>query len=165
MGIGEFNKTKLSEEEVKKHEIPEDLSEVERSLILLKKSDNTQRASVLINLPSILRDHPEAEETLLPKIYKVVLSWDEDLQVECSTSLVEIVRNHQLSPDGYQQLYEFILESLESWNNAKWDAVYEQYIKKLPITEPDTSKHQSIIDNGIKLSITLCELSQAIPSR
>jgi len=65
-----------------KCEIPNDLSEVERSLILLKKTNKVQRISVLINLPSIIRDFPDAEEKLLPKIFKEVLSWDEDLQIE-----------------------------------------------------------------------------------
>lgn len=129
------------------------------------KSNNTQRTSVLVNLPNIIRDFPEAEETILPKIFKEVLSWDEELQVECGTSLAELISSHQLSQDAYKQLYEFILESLESWNNAKWDVVYEQYIQNLETIESDESKRQEIIDNGVKLSLSLCELSQAIPSR
>jgi len=165
MGANEFSKPKLTEEEIKKYEIPNDLSEIDRSLVLLKKNNTTQRTSVLINLPNIIRDFPEAEEVLLPKIFKEVLSWDEDLQVECGASLAELIESHQLSQDGYQQLYEFILESLESWNNAKWDVVYEQYIMNLEHIESDADKRQEIIDNGVKLSLSLWELSQAIPSR
>jgi hypothetical protein len=65
-----------------KFEIPNDLDEIERSVLLLKKSSPVQRISVLVNLPSILRDFPEAQDLLLPKIFKDVLSWDEELQVE-----------------------------------------------------------------------------------
>jgi hypothetical protein len=50
-----------------KFEIPNGLSEIDRSLLLLKKTHKTQRMSVLVNLPTILRDFPEGEELLLPK--------------------------------------------------------------------------------------------------
>lgn len=43
--------------------------------------------------------------------------------------------------------------------------VYETYIEHLEAIEPDESKRQAVIDNGVKLSLSLCELSQAIPSR
>jgi len=165
VGGSEFSKPKLSEEEIKKYEIPNDLSEVERSLLLLKKTNKTQRISVLINLPSIIRDFPEAEDELLPSIFKEILSWDEDLQIECGASLVSLIESKQLSKDGYDKLYDFILESLESWNNAKWDTVYEQYIMNLEHIEQDADKRKEIIDKGIKLSMTLWEISQAIPSR
>ena len=101
----------------------------------------------------------------MPKIYEEILSWDEDLQVECGTSLIEVIKLNILTENGYQQLYQFILESLESWNNAKWDMVYQTYIEHLETIEPDSSKRQAVIDNGVKLSLSLCELSQAIPSR
>lgn len=165
VGGSELGKPKLTEEEIKKYEIANGLTEIERSLVLLKKSNSTQRTSVLINLPKILRDYPEAETELLPIIFKEVLSWDEELQIECGASLAEVIEESKLSKEGYEHMYEFILESLESWNNAKWDVVYEQYIMHLENIEEDADKRREIIDNGVKLSLSLVELSQAIPSR
>ena len=82
LSLNEYTTSTRSEQEIKEHEIPDDLDEIERSKILLEKTNKVQRISVLINLPNIIRDFPEAEEVLLPSIFENVLGWDEELQVE-----------------------------------------------------------------------------------
>lgn len=106
-----------------KHEIPEDLDDIERATLLLKKSDSVQRASVLINLPTLIRDHPDSQDVILPKIFKNVLSWDEDLQVECGASLAVIIEEDLFNTEMKQKFHIFMLEALESWNKAKWDVL------------------------------------------
>ena len=66
-----------------------------------------------------------------------------------------LIESKQLSKEGFEKLYDFILESLESWNNAKWDVVYEHYINYLEELEPDQDKRKDIIDKGVKLSLSL----------
>lgn len=124
-----------------------------------------QRISVLINLPNIIREYPEAEDILLPKIFKEVLTWEEEMQVECGASLAVLIEEKLLSKENYDKLYKFILESLESWNNARWDVVYEHYIHHLDTIVEDEEAKGEIIGRGIELSVSLCELSQAIMSR
>jgi hypothetical protein len=120
---------------------------------------------VLINLPNIIRDNPEAEDTLLPKIFKEVLSWEEEMQIECGASLAVLIEENLLSKENYDKLYKFILESLETWNKARWDVVYEHYIHHLDQIVDDEETKASILKKGVELSISLWELSQAIPSR
>lgn len=109
----------------------------------------------MINLPSIIRDFPEAQEVLLPKIFKDVLSWDENMQVECGASLAVIIEENLLTKEMYAKLYKFILESLESWNSAKWDVVYEHYIQYLPNIIDDEEERKAVINKGVDLSISL----------
>lgn len=148
-----------------KFEIPDDLDEVERSVLLLKKSNTVQRISVLINLPSIFTEYPESQDILLPKIFKDVLSWDEELQIEFGASLAVIIEENLLTPENYEAFRKFILEALESWNNAKWDIVCEIYINNLNRIVECEEDRTKIIDKFVSVCLTLCELSQAIPSR
>jgi hypothetical protein len=129
-----------------KFEIPDDLNEVERSVLLLKKSNTIQRVSVLINLPTILTQFPESQDILLPKIFKDVLSWDEELQIEFGASLAVIIEENLLSPEMYEAFHKFILEALESWNNAKWDVICEHYINNLDRIMNDKEKQAVTID-------------------
>ena len=62
-------------------------------------------------------------------------------------------------------MYLFLLESLESWNNAKWEIVYEQYLHYMNDLVEDVDKRKEILENAIKLCHSLSELSQAITSR
>ena len=82
-----------------------------------------QRISVLINLPNIIRDYPESQDVLLPKIFADVLSWDEEMQVELGASLAVIIEENLFTKEMYSQFHIFLQEALESWNNAKWDVV------------------------------------------
>lgn len=58
--VNEFNLPAKSDEEIKKYEIPEGLSEIERSKLLLEKKPDDQRIAVLTNLPSIFKLGVEA---------------------------------------------------------------------------------------------------------
>lgn len=148
-----------------KFEIPEDLTEVQRSVLLLKKSNKVQRISVLINLPNIIRDYPESQDVLLPKIFADVLSWDEEMQVELGASLAVIIEENLFTKEMYSQFHIFLQEALESWNNAKWDVVWEHYIEHLNDIFETAEERKNVIDGFVKTSLSLWELSQAIPSR
>ena len=87
------------------------------------------------------------------------------MQVECGVSLAVLIEENLLLKENYDILYKFILESLETWNNAKWDTLYEHYIHHLDKIVDDEETRANILKKGVELSITLCELSQAIPSR
>lgn len=64
-----------------------------------------------------------------------------------------------------EQLYAFILEALESWNNAKWDVVCEHYILHLDNIVESAEEKEAVLMKLVELCLSLCELSQAIPSR
>lgn len=148
-----------------KHEIPEDLDDIERATLLLKKSDSVQRASVLINLPTLIRDHPDSQDVILPKIFKNVLSWDEDLQVECGASLAVIIEEDLFNTEMKQKFHIFMLEALESWNKAKWDVLWDHYIRHLDMFHENEDERATTINSFVDLWISLWDFSQAIPSR
>lgn len=70
-----------------------------------------------------------------------------------------------LTKEMNEKLYKFILEALESWNNAKWDVVCEHYVNHLDNFLDDEDGRKTILTKLVDLSLSLCELSQAIPSR
>ena len=76
-----------------------------------------------------------------------------------------IIEEDLLSLEMKEKLQYFILEALESWNKAKWDVVCEYYINHLDKFESDKEKQKTIINSFMDLCLSLCELSQAIPSR
>jgi hypothetical protein len=114
-----------------------------------------QRISVLINLPNIIRDFPESQEVLLPKIFKDVLSWDEEMQVELGASLAVIIEENMLSKEMYATFHVFLQEALESWNNAKWDVVCEHFIEHLDNIYDTAEERKDAIDGFVKTSLSL----------
>jgi hypothetical protein len=70
-------------------------------------------------------------------------------------SLAVLIEEDLLSKDNYVNLYKFILESLETWNNAKWDAVYEHYIHHLDKIVDDEDTRADVLKKGVELSISL----------
>jgi len=56
-----------TEEEIKKCEIDENLSELDRAKLLLSKKNPTQQIAVLLNLPVLFKDH-DIKSALFNKI-------------------------------------------------------------------------------------------------
>lgn len=87
------------------------------------------------------------------------------MQIEWGASLAVIIEENILTPTSNVKLYSFIFEALESWNNAKWDVVCEHYIQHLDTIVHSEADKEAVIKKLVDLSLSLCELSQAIPSR
>eukprot|EP00347_Sterkiella_histriomuscorum_P022937 403336585 len=158
----EYKQQRLSEEEVRKHLIKEDLDELQRCKILLKKQDPVQQLYVIRNSVNIFRENQELQQELLPLVFKLIEKGNEEIQLEAGECFVNVLKhNIIIDPQLHvKMLFELSQKMLKLWSEESLDHWKKVFIYSLKILE-DTSLYQS----SLNLILQLTEKNQPISSR
>ncbi|XP_034722216.1 serine/threonine-protein phosphatase 4 regulatory subunit 4 [Etheostoma cragini] len=81
-------------EEIDQLTVDEDLNDIERAVYLLSVGQEVQRASVISNLPILVRQNPaETFRRVVPKVREVLSGAGSDVQVAAATSFLTILQD------------------------------------------------------------------------
>lgn len=81
-------------EEIDKLTVDEDLNDIERAVYLLSSGEDIQRASVIINLPILVRQNPaETFRRVVPKVREVLHVAGADMQLAAAGSFLTILQD------------------------------------------------------------------------
>ncbi|XP_008395206.1 serine/threonine-protein phosphatase 4 regulatory subunit 4 isoform X3 [Poecilia reticulata] len=81
-------------EEIDQLTVDEDLNDVERAVYLLSVGQEVQRASVISNLPSLVRQNPaETFRRVVPKVREVLNGAGAEIQLAAATSFLTILQD------------------------------------------------------------------------
>ncbi|XP_021324311.1 serine/threonine-protein phosphatase 4 regulatory subunit 4 isoform X3 [Danio rerio] len=149
-------------EEIDKLTVDEDLNDIERAVYLLSSGEDIQRASVIINLPILVRQNPaETFRRVVPKVREVLHVAGADMQLAAAGSFLTILQDDivliQTHTHSILQIVLLNLDHRDTVVSSAWLETLLSAIDALPketirqeILSPLLSKHQ---------------LSQSIPAR
>ncbi|XP_028252972.1 serine/threonine-protein phosphatase 4 regulatory subunit 4 [Parambassis ranga] len=81
-------------EEIDQLTVDEDLNDIERAIYLLSVGQEVQRASVISNLPSLVRQNPaETFRRVVPKVREVLNGAGAEIQLAAATSFLTILQD------------------------------------------------------------------------
>ncbi|KAM3603307.1 uncharacterized protein V6R79_020124 [Siganus canaliculatus] len=81
-------------EEIDQLTVDEDLNDIERAVYLLSVGQEVQRASVISNLPSLVRQNPaETFRRIVPKVREVLSGAGADIQLAAAASFLTILQD------------------------------------------------------------------------
>ncbi|XP_056337080.1 serine/threonine-protein phosphatase 4 regulatory subunit 4 isoform X2 [Danio aesculapii] len=149
-------------EEIDKLTVDEDLNDIERAVYLLSSGEDIQRASVIINLPILVRQNPaETFRRVVPKVREVLHVAGADMQLAAAGSFLTVLQDDivliQTHTHSILQIVLLNLDHRDTVVSSAWLETLLSAIDALPketirqeILSPLLSKHQ---------------LSQSIPAR
>ncbi|XP_062858429.1 serine/threonine-protein phosphatase 4 regulatory subunit 4 isoform X2 [Trichomycterus rosablanca] len=81
-------------EEIEKLTVDEDLNDIERAVYLLSSGQDVQRASVIVNLPNLVRQNPaETFRRVVPKVREVLHVAGADMQLAAAGSFLTVLQD------------------------------------------------------------------------
>ncbi|KAI3364005.1 hypothetical protein L3Q82_001601 [Scortum barcoo] len=81
-------------EEIDQLTVDEDLNDIERAVYLLSVGQEVQRASVISNLPSLVRQNPaETFRRVVPKVREVLNGAGSEIQLAAAASFLTILQD------------------------------------------------------------------------
>ncbi|KAM4632844.1 serine/threonine-protein phosphatase 4 regulatory subunit 4 [Polymixia lowei] len=81
-------------EEIDQLTVDEDLNDIERAVYLLSSGHDVQRASVIINLPNLVRQNPaETFRRVVPKVREVLNVAGADIQLAAASSFLTVLQD------------------------------------------------------------------------
>uniref|UniRef100_A0A673N5Q6 Serine/threonine-protein phosphatase 4 regulatory subunit 4-like n=1 Tax=Sinocyclocheilus rhinocerous TaxID=307959 RepID=A0A673N5Q6_9TELE len=149
-------------EEIDKLTVDEDLNDIERAVYLLSSGEDVQQASVIINLPILVRQNPaETFRRVVPKVREALHVAGADMQLAAAGSFLTVLQDDivliQTHTHSILQIVLLNLDHRDTVVSIAWLETLLSAIDALPkdtirqeILSPLLSKHQ---------------LSQSVPAR
>ncbi|TNV85663.1 hypothetical protein FGO68_gene13354 [Halteria grandinella] len=165
----------ISEEELKKYSLPEDISEVEKCKLLIgKKGEMKLQAYVFKNHERIFRDNEENQDEIIPVLLKSVEKECEEFQIEAGECFAQMLKTHskmdpQVSsylhkPSLLAQVHEMSCKMLKTWSQnilKAWMRVFIRTYRKLQYD----SDHKQLLTASFTLAMTLNDKQQPLPTK
>ncbi|XP_066550209.1 serine/threonine-protein phosphatase 4 regulatory subunit 4 isoform X3 [Amia ocellicauda] len=150
-------------EEIEKLTVDEDLNDVERAVYLLSSGQDIQRASVVINLPNLVRQNPaETFRRVVPKVREVLHVAGVEMQLAAAGSFLTILQDDLILIQTHtHSILQIILLNLDHRDAA---VVSNAWLETL-LSAIDALPKETIRQEILNPLVSKAQLSQSLQSR
>ncbi|KAI7799811.1 serine/threonine-protein phosphatase 4 regulatory subunit 4 isoform X1 [Triplophysa rosa] len=149
-------------EEIDKLTVDEDLNDIERAVYLLSSGEDIQRASVIINLPILVRQNPaETFRRVVPKVREVLHVAGGDMQLAAAGSFLTILQDDiVLIQTHTHSILQIVLLNLDHRDTVVSNAWLETLLSAI-----DALPKETIRQEILSPLLSKHQLSQSVPAR
>ncbi|XP_052041126.1 serine/threonine-protein phosphatase 4 regulatory subunit 4 isoform X4 [Apodemus sylvaticus] len=149
-------------EEIERLTVDEDLSDIDRAVYLLSAGQDIQGASVIANLPFLMRQNPtETLRRVLPKVRDVLHVASVEMQLTAAVSFLTILQEESMSVHTFAHSFlQVILLHLEHRDTGVSNAWLETLLSAVELLPKETLRHEIL--NPL---VSKAQLSQTVQSR
>ncbi|EDL18825.1 RIKEN cDNA 8430415E04, isoform CRA_b [Mus musculus] len=149
-------------EEIERLTVDEDLSDIDRAVYLLSAGQDVQGASVIANLPFLMRQNPtETLRRVLPKVREVLHVASVEMQLTAAVSFLTILQEESMSVHTCAHSFlQVILLHLEHRDTGVSNAWLETLLSAVELLPKETLRHEIL--NPL---VSKAQLSQTVQSR
>ncbi|XP_066550210.1 serine/threonine-protein phosphatase 4 regulatory subunit 4 isoform X4 [Amia ocellicauda] len=149
-------------EEIEKLTVDEDLNDVERAVYLLSSGQDIQRASVVINLPNLVRQNPaETFRRVVPKVREVLHVAGVEMQLAAAGSFLTILQDDLILIQTHtHSILQIILLNLDHRDAVVSNAWLETLLSAIDALPKETIRQEIL--NPL---VSKAQLSQSLQSR
>ncbi|XP_066550208.1 serine/threonine-protein phosphatase 4 regulatory subunit 4 isoform X2 [Amia ocellicauda] len=158
-------------EEIEKLTVDEDLNDVERAVYLLSSGQDIQRASVVINLPNLVRQNPaETFRRVVPKVREVLHVAGVEMQLAAAGSFLTILQDDLILIQTHtHSILQIILLNLDhrdagQFRNERSAVVSNAWLETL-LSAIDALPKETIRQEILNPLVSKAQLSQSLQSR
>nr|XP_015206150.1 PREDICTED: serine/threonine-protein phosphatase 4 regulatory subunit 4 isoform X1 [Lepisosteus oculatus] len=150
-------------EEIEKLTVDEDLNDIERAVYLLSSGQDVQRASVVISLPSLVRQNPaETFRRVVPKVREVLHVAGVEMQLAAAGSFLTILQDDLILIQTHtHSILQIILLNLDHRDAA---VVCNAWLETL-LSAIDVLPKETIRQEILHPLVSKAQLSQTLQSR
>uniref|UniRef100_A0A671N907 Serine/threonine-protein phosphatase 4 regulatory subunit 4-like n=1 Tax=Sinocyclocheilus anshuiensis TaxID=1608454 RepID=A0A671N907_9TELE len=149
-------------EEIDKLTVDEDLNDIERAVYLLSSGEDVQQASVIINLPILVRQNPaETFRRVVPKVREVLHVAGADMQLAAAGSFLTVLQDDiVLIQTHTHSILQIVLLNLDHRDTVVSNAWLETLLSAIDALPKDTIRQEILSPLLLKH-----QLSQSVPAR
>ncbi|XP_066532509.1 serine/threonine-protein phosphatase 4 regulatory subunit 4 isoform X2 [Hoplias malabaricus] len=149
-------------EEIDKLTVDEDLNDIERAVYLLSSGQDVQRASVIVNLPNLVRQNPaETFRRVVPKVREVLHVAGADMQLAAAGSFLTILQDDiVLIQTHTHSILQIVLLNLDHRDTVVGNAWLETLLSAI-----DALPKETIRQEILSPLVSKAQLSQSVPAR
>uniref|UniRef100_A0A8B9HKG0 Protein phosphatase 4 regulatory subunit 4 n=1 Tax=Astyanax mexicanus TaxID=7994 RepID=A0A8B9HKG0_ASTMX len=149
-------------EEIDKLTVDEDLNDIERAVYLLSSGQDVQRASVIVNLPNLVRQNPaETFRRVVPKVREVLHVAGADMQLAAAGSFLTILQDDiVLIQTHTHSILQIVLLNLDHRDAVVGNAWLETLLSAI-----DALPKETIRQEILSPLVSKAQLSQSVPAR
>ncbi|KAG1964526.1 serine/threonine-protein phosphatase 4 regulatory subunit [Pimephales promelas] len=149
-------------EEIDKLTVDEDLNDIERAVYLLSSGEDVQRASVIINLPFLVRQNPaETFRRVVPKVREVLHLAGADMQLAAAGSFLTVLQDDiVLIQTHTHSILQIVLLNLDHRDTVVSNAWLETLLSAI-----DALPKETIRQEILSPLLSKHQLSQSVPAR
>uniref|UniRef100_A0AAR2J203 Protein phosphatase 4, regulatory subunit 4 n=1 Tax=Pygocentrus nattereri TaxID=42514 RepID=A0AAR2J203_PYGNA len=149
-------------EEIDKLTVDEDLNDIERAVYLLSSGQDVQRASVIVNLPNLVRQNPaETFRRVVPKVREVLHVAGADMQLAAAGSFLTILQDDiVLIQTHTHSILQIVLLNLDHRDTVVGSAWLETLLSAI-----DALPKETIRQEILSPLVSKAQLSQSVPAR
>uniref|UniRef100_A0A671QV88 Serine/threonine-protein phosphatase 4 regulatory subunit 4-like n=1 Tax=Sinocyclocheilus anshuiensis TaxID=1608454 RepID=A0A671QV88_9TELE len=150
-------------EEIDKLTVDEDLNDIERAVYLLSSGEDVQRASVIINLPNLVRQNPaETFRRVVPKVREVLHVAGADMQLAAAGSFLTVLQDDiVLIQTHTHSILQIVLLNLDHRDTG---LVSNAWLETL-LSAIDALPKETIRQEILSPLLSKHQLSQSVPAR
>ncbi|TSR99385.1 Serine/threonine-protein phosphatase 4 regulatory subunit 4 [Bagarius yarrelli] len=151
-----------SAEEIEKLTVDEDLNDIERAVYLLSSGQDVQRASVIVNLPNLVRQNPaETFRRVVPKVREVLHVAGADMQLAAAGSFLTVLQDDiVLIQTHTHSILQIVLLNLDHRDSVVSSAWLETLLSAI-----DALPKETIRQEILGPLVSKAQLSQTVQSR
>ncbi|KAJ8009238.1 hypothetical protein DPEC_G00086820 [Dallia pectoralis] len=149
-------------EEIEKLTVDEDLNDIERAVYLLSSGQDVQRASVIINLPNLVRQNPaETFRRVVPKVREVLHVAGADMQLAAAGSFLTVLQDDiVLIQTHTHSILQIVLLNLDHRDTVLSNAWLETLLSAI-----DALPKETIRQEILSPLVSKAQLSQSVQAR
>uniref|UniRef100_A0A4W4FLF2 Protein phosphatase 4, regulatory subunit 4 n=1 Tax=Electrophorus electricus TaxID=8005 RepID=A0A4W4FLF2_ELEEL len=149
-------------EEIDKLTVDEDLNDIERAVYLLSSGQDVQRASVIVNLPSLVRQNPaETFRRVVPKVREVLHVAGADMQLAAAGSFLTVLQDDiVLIQTHTHSILQIVLLNLDHRDGVVSSAWLETLLSAI-----DALPKETIRQEILSPLVSKAQLSQSVAAR
>ncbi|XP_051954654.1 serine/threonine-protein phosphatase 4 regulatory subunit 4 isoform X1 [Xyrauchen texanus] len=149
-------------EEIDKLTVDEDLNDIERAVYLLSSGQDVQRASVIINLPNLVRQNPaETFRRVVPKVREVLHVAGADMQLTAAGSFLTVLQDDiVLIQTHTHSILQIVLLNLDHRDTVVSNAWLETLLSAV-----DALPKETIRQEILSPMVSKAQLTQSVPAR
>ncbi|KAL0967557.1 hypothetical protein UPYG_G00253750 [Umbra pygmaea] len=149
-------------EEIEKLTVDEDLNDIERAVYLLSSGQDVQRASVIVNLPNLVRQSPaETFRRVVPKVREVLHVAGADMQLAAAGSFLTVLQDDiVLIQTHTHSILQIVLLNLDHRDAVVSNAWLETLLSAI-----DALPKETIRQEILSPLVSKAQLSQSLQAR
>ncbi|XP_055449025.1 serine/threonine-protein phosphatase 4 regulatory subunit 4 isoform X2 [Psammomys obesus] len=149
-------------EEIERLTVDEDLSDIDRAVYLLSAGQDIQGASVIANLPFLMRQNPtETLRRVLPKVREVLQVASVEMQLTAAVSFLTILQEESMPVHTFAHNFlQVILLHVEHRDTGVSNTWLETLLSAIELLPKETLRHEIL--NPL---VSKAQLSQTVQSR
>ncbi|XP_064181486.1 serine/threonine-protein phosphatase 4 regulatory subunit 4 isoform X2 [Anguilla rostrata] len=149
-------------EEIEKLTVDEDLNDIERAVYLLSSGQDVQRASVVVNLPNLVRQNPaETFRRVVPKVREVLHVAGVEMQLAAAGSFLTILQDDIILIQTHtHSILQIVLLNLDHRDTVVSNAWLETLLSAIDALPKETIRQEIL--NPL---VSKAQLSQSVQAR